>query len=397
MGSEGVASPGAVHSQRSATPRPGPPAAAGTSRGSARGTGGGLVVGVTAAASPSGLAVTRAVRDAAGIGGVLALDVDRGDVDGVEWRLADTTSPTVADGLSGADAVVHVACADDLESALGIDAGLRRSRAVRSAQAVLTASAALGVAHVVVVTSAMVYGARPGGPVPVPENADLAADPDDGLVGDLLEVEDVAARAVRTHPGLRVTVVRPAALVGPGVDTVVTRHFEAPRLLTLRESQMLWQFCHVDDLGRAVAHVLGSGLAGPVTVGSSGAMSQAAVEAVSGMRRVELPAGLAIATAERLRRVGVLPMPAGDLSYVVNPWVVSSGTLRRDGWEPLLDNESCLRVLLVEVAGRRALASRRLERRDAALGAAGAAVAVMGTAAVWRQARSRRRRPGGRT
>lgn len=324
----------------------------------------------------------------------MAVDDRRGAVDGVEWRLADTSSPTVAASLAGADAVVHVACADDLEAALGVDGGLRRSRAVRAAQAVLTASAALGVAHAVVVTSAMVYGARPGGPVPVPEGAALGAEPDDGLVGDLLEVEDVAARAVRAYPGMRVSVVRPAALVGPGVDTVVTRHFEAPRLLTLRESQMLWQFCHVDDLGRAVAVVLREGLAGPVTVGSSGAMSQTAVEAVSGMRHVELPTGLAVATAERLHRVGVLPMPAGDLSYVVNPWVVSSSTLRSCGWEPLLDNETCLGVLLSEVTGRRALASRRVERRDAALGAAGAAVAVVGTAAVWRQARSRRRRPG---
>jgi hypothetical protein len=53
----------------------------------------------------------------------------------------------------------------------------------------------------------------------------------------------------------------------------------------------------------------------------------------------------------------------------------------------------CLDVLLEGVQGRLAVAGRRVGARDAAaLGAAGAAVALIGTAAIWRQARHRRRR-----
>jgi len=188
--------------------------------------------------------------------------------------------------------------------------------------------------------------------------------------------------------------VRPAALVGPGVDTVITRHFEAPRLLTLRDDRMAWQFCHVDDLASAVALCVTAGLAGPVTVGSPGALNQTAVEAVTGMRRIELPGALAFSTAERLHRVGVLPTPASDLSYVVYPWVVGSARLRDAGWVAGYDNETCLGVVMSEVRGRSALAARRVGGKDAALGAAGAAVAVVGTAAIWRQARARRRRSG---
>ena len=50
----------------------------------------------------------------------------------------------------------------------------------------------------------------------------------------LLEIERLAAQAPRSHPGLQVTVLRPAAVVGPGVDSLLTRHFEAPRLLVVR-------------------------------------------------------------------------------------------------------------------------------------------------------------------
>ncbi len=354
----------------------------------------GLTVAVTNAAGPAGRAVVRALRDHAGIGPVVAVDTRRGAVEGVTWRLADPSSPSVGRHLEGVDAIVHLACVDVLGPALLLDGRARRAKTVRAAQAVLTAAAAVGASQVVVVTSAMVYGAPPDNPVPIPEGAPLAAVPDDGLVGDLLEVEQVAAAAVRSHPGLGVAVVRPGALVGPGVDTVITRHFEAPRLLALKDDRMAWQFCHVDDLASAVALTVTAGLDGPLTVASPGALNQAAVEGLSGMRRIELPSALAFSTAERLHRLGVLPTPAGDLAYVVHPWVVGSARLREAGWSAVYDNETCLGVLMAEVSGRNALAARRVGGKDAALGAAGAAVAVVGTAAVWRQARARRRRGG---
>ena len=91
--------------------------------------------------------------------------------------------------------------------------------------------------HLVVVTSAKVYGARPDNPVPLEDDAPLRAVADAGIVGDLMDVEQLVAVARDVHPGPEVTVVRPAALVGGDVDTVITRHFEAPRLLMVRGSE----------------------------------------------------------------------------------------------------------------------------------------------------------------
>ena len=355
------------------------------------------VVAVTGASGPVGERVVAALAGVPDdVRRVVGVDAQRGRATGVAWRVADASSPAVADKLAGADVVVHLACDTDLAAALVTDAGLRRGRAVRSAQAVLTASAAVGARHVVVVTSAMVYGALADSPIPLAEDAPLQAPPDAGLVGDLLEVERLVDIAGRSYPALTLTSLRPAALVGAGIDTVVTRHFEAPRLLTVREAPTVWQFCHVDDLASAVVRVVLDGLAGPLTVGSEGVLTQTSLEQLSGMRRVELPSALAFGTAERLHRVGVLPMPVGDLAYVVHPWVVPSTRLRDAGWRPAFDNETCLGVLLEQVRGRRALAGRRVDGKDAALGAAGAVVALVGTAAVWRQARVRqaRRRSG---
>jgi nucleoside-diphosphate-sugar epimerase len=283
-----------------------------------------------------------------------------------------------------------VAASTNLGADLNLSARTRRERATGQIQTVVISAAAAGVARLVVVTSAMTYGASPANAVPLPEDAPLAADPDEGMVGDLLAVEQVLRSAAEVHPGLAITVVRPAALVGPDIDTVITRHFEAPRLLTVKGGCPAWQFCHVEDLATALVTTVELGLGPVVAVASKGWMTQPEVEAVSGMLRVELSESMALGIGQRLHRVGILPFPASDLAYAMYPWAVSSHTLEEAGWQPAYDNETCLGVLMDNIRGHHAMAARRLDRKDAALGAASAAVALVGTAAIMR----RRRRKG---
>jgi nucleoside-diphosphate-sugar epimerase len=333
-----------------------------------------------------GIRLTRALVAAPGVRRVVAVDTTRGDVEGATWRIADITSPELASRIAKVEVVVH--CGVDLGVAADPDA---RSRVnVRSAQAVLTAAAAAGVRRVVLVTSAMVYGAVADNPVPLSEDAPVEAVPDGALVADLLEIERLAQRARTAHPSLEVTVVRPAALVGGGTDSVFTRHFEAPRLLVVRGTHPRWQFCHIDDLVSALL-VTATQPVGPIlTVGCDGWLEQDEVETLAGLRRIELPAAVAVGTAERLHRLGLSPAPASELQYVMHPWVIPSTRLREAGWRPVHDNTTALGALLEQIGGHHAVAARRLGRKDATFGAAGAAVAVVGTAALVRAARKRR-------
>jgi nucleoside-diphosphate-sugar epimerase len=348
---------------------------------------GGLTVAVTGAAAGVARALAERLVEAPDVRRVIGLDDHRGDVPGVTWRVTDVCDPGLASRLRGVDAIVHLA----MDPGLAVDGEQEGARQVRAAQTVVTAAAAAGVRRVVLATSAMVYGAHADNPVPLPEDAPLRAEPDGALLRSLLDVEELAARAPKAHPGVSVTVVRPATLVGPGVDSVLTRHFEAPRLLVVRGSVPRWQFCHVDDLASALEFAARGLVSGVVTVGCEGSLSQDEVERVSGMRRIELPSTLAFGTAERLHRIGVVPAPASDLQYVVHPWVVPSTRLLSAGWRPVYDNETALGALLEQVSGHHAVAARRLGRKDATLGAAGAAVAVVGTAAMVRRARRKRR------
>ncbi len=345
------------------------------------------VVAVTGAARGLGLALTSRLAASPLVGRVVAIDDSRGDVSGVTWRIADVRDPALAGRLADVDVVVHT----DVDLSPDSDARARRAFNVRGAQTVLTAAAAGGVGRVVLVTSAMVYGATPENPVPLAEDAPLSADSDDSVVGDLLEIEHLAQRSSRAHLGMQVCVARPAALAGDGIDTLITRHFEAPRLLAVKGHAARWQFCHIDDLVAALELAAAGQVTGAFAVGCDGWLEQEQLEEIAGLRRIELPAALTFATAQRLHRAGLTPAPVTELHYVVYPWVVDCKTLREAGWRPQYGNAEALEVLLDQRAGHHAVAGRRLDRKDATITAAGATVAVIGTAAIVRQVRRRRR------
>jgi len=352
-----------------------------------------LVVAVTGAASGVGHALSAALADHPDVRRVVAVDDHRGSLTGVSWKVLDVREPALVQRLAGCDVVVHAVLPDvpghGTQTRHG-DRDLAQARLVDGTRTVLTAAAAAGVGRAVLVSSAMVYGASRDNPVPLDEAAPIRAAADGSALDGLLEIEELAARARSVHPGLSVTVLRPAVLAGPGVDSDFTRHFVAPRLLMVKDSRPHWQFCHVDDLVSALALAALGRVEGAVAVGSDGFLTQAEVEAIAGLRRIELPARMAYGTAERLHRLGVTAAPASQLAYTAEPWVVASTRLREAGWRPVHDNASALRSLMEENARNADLGIRHFGR-DATLGAAGATVAVLGTAAVVRQLRRQRR------
>ena len=210
----------------------------------------GAVVGVPALRIARLLAATRGQAD--GVAEVRVLAPVRGMLEGARWRVVETDGPGVSAELAGVDVLVWVATCTDLAEALARRPADRRAALLRTGRALTLAASAAGVGHVLVVTSAEVFGAFPDNEVPLPDHAPVRAVLDEGFVGDLLAVEALVEESREHHPDVRFTLVRPAALVGAGVDTALTRYFEAPRLLSIKTGSPAWQLCHVDDLASGV-------------------------------------------------------------------------------------------------------------------------------------------------
>lgn len=359
-----------------------------------------LIVAVTGAAGSLGDHVVRALAADPDLAGVVAIDSSATPAkhknlhaaDGaaqasarVAWRTSDVRHPSFAHALDGVDVVVHTAVAQDPEA----PAVERRAGNLEGVRTLLAAAAKAGVRRVVVISSAMVYGALPDNPPLLTERSELRAAADDSIVGDFVRIESLVAEFAAAHSDIDIVVLRPATIVGPGCDGVLTRHFETSRLLAIRGVVARWQFVHVADVAAACALAVSCAVDGVVNVAPASTLTQSDLEEITGSRRVELPASVVFGAADRLHRAGVTLAPAGELGYLAYPWVVDSSRLYDAGWRPVHDSATALRTHLT--LARSAEGQRRFGRDDATRAAAGATVAVLGAAALLRRSRRRLR------
>lgn len=328
-------------------------------------------IAVTGAASGLGLALLE--RLAARPGGAPLAGLD-----------ADLLAPGLADHLAGVRTLVHLAVSYDVTA----EPDERRRQTVEGTAALLEAAREAGVVRVVVVTSLDVHASPAAGTaLPTGEDLPLRAHEDGALTGDLLEVERLVDHATRT--GLEVLVLRPATLVGgplgAAYDGPLLHALSAPRLLAVRGVEPLWQLCHSDDLLSALELAATGPLSGAAAVASAGWLPQREVEQLTGRRRIELPASVALSTAERLHRAGLTPGSPAELDRLLSPLVVEPRRLTEAGWTPAWTAADALAAHLAGRAG----SSGRAGTYTAA--GAGATVALVGTAALVRRARRRRR------
>lgn len=344
----------------------------------------GVGVGVTGASGGLGRALVERLAGGPDAPLVVGLDATPAPVAGVQWRPADVLARDLATHLTELRTVVHLAVSYDPTA----DAASRRNRTVRGTRAVLEAARKAGVRRVVLVSSLDVCASpAPDELLPLTEERTLRSDPDSALTGDLLELERLADHATRT--GLEVLVLRPAALVGAGLgaayDSSLLSALLAPRLLAVRGTEPQWQLCHADDLLSALELAALGDLTGVAAVASGGWLAQREVEALTGARRVELPASVVLSTAERLHRTGLTPGAPAELDRLLAPLVVQTARLAAAGWEP---GWTAAEALAAHLAARPSAAGRAGSYTAAG---AGATVALVGTAALVRRARKRRR------
>jgi nucleoside-diphosphate-sugar epimerase len=275
--------------------------------------------------------------------------------------------------VDGADTLVH----------LDGDVDLTR-RVVAALDATVSA--------VVLLSSATVYGAWPDNPVPLTEDAPLRPNPGILDAAGHAEAERVLGDWAAEHPGASVTILRPATMVGPGVDSWLAQALGGRGLVRPDRADPVGQFVHVDDVAAAVALAAQDRLDGVYNVAPNGSVPGEVVRNLSAWRpSVAVPTWLARVAARWGWALGVSRVPPPVMALVEHPWVIASDRLQAAGWTPQYTSEEAI------VAGRPPSRWREMSpgrRQSAALAGAGVATAAVVGAGAVAVARARRRHRG---
>ncbi len=284
--------------------------------------------------------VTQLLRRAGAAHRVYVRGVDGNLGTRVLSALAGVEGLDVATGHAGSpvtgcfDTIVELGVGDH-------DTRARRRESVTESVAEFLADAeAVSASHLVMVSSAMVYGAFSNNPVPITEESVLRPVPEFVFARQLASAEELVEEWRRAETGRSVTVLRPALGMAEDGTSSLARALAAGLGHRFGEDDPVAQFVHLDDVASAVALSVERRLDGVYNVAPDGWIPGERVRALTGDRlRFPLP--------ERLREVvGALrwrfqrgPIPPGLDPYTREPWVVANDKLRSAGWTPTVTNE----------------------------------------------------------
>lgn len=311
---------------------------------------------------------------------------------GVEVVVEDLATADLEALLDGAATVVHLAFA----TADGVEADLDTARAnVAATRRLLESAGKASVEHLVVLSSATVYGAWPGNPVPLTEEAPVRPNPGFGYAAAKAEVERLCAEWADERPGATMAILRPAPTLGDDHESWLSSALRqaSSGVRAGDEAEPPAQFLHVDDLAAAVVLAVQAPLDGAYNVAPDGWISADEVRALAGAPpRVRVPVGVARAMAAIAWRWRVARTPPGLIPYTMHPWVVANDRLRAAGWTPGSSNAETY-VAAHEGTWWSRLSPKR--RQELALAVSTTAVAsVAAGVAVFVRRRLRARRAG---
>jgi nucleoside-diphosphate-sugar epimerase len=269
------------------------------------------------------------------------------------------------------------------------------ARAVRRESALAGLAAALDghpqVTHVVLVSSAMVYGAWANNPVPLTEDALLRPDVEFPFARQLGAAEQLVDEWRLTEAGRTVTVLRPAVAMAADGTSRLASALAAGMGQRAGEADPPAQFLHLDDLATAVLLAIEQRLDGVYNVAPDGWVAGERVRALAGaVPRMRLPDRMNEVVTNLRWRFQRGPIPPGLRSYTRWPWLVANDRLKAEGWKPAVTNEQAY-VEGTEAKWWTMVSPKR--RQEIALGGLGivvATIALVVTQAV-RRARMRRR------
>jgi len=219
-----------------------------------------------------------------------------------EFVRADIRNPFIAKVIRNGevDTVVHAASASYAPRAGG-RAALKELNVMGAMQLFAACQKAPAVRRVILKSTSEVYGSSAHDPVVFTEDGSSRRPLGPGFAQDSLDIEGYARGLGRRRPDIAVTILRLANMIGPAMDTALSRYLAGPIVPTVLGHDARLQLLHEQDALGALERGTMAGKAGTFNIAADGIIMMS--QAIRRSGRIPLPVpGFGVWAIDSLRR-----------------------------------------------------------------------------------------------
>jgi UDP-glucose 4-epimerase len=253
-----------------------------------------------------------------------------------EFVRADIRNPFIAKVIRNGDVdtVVHAGAASHEPRSAG-GAALKETNVMGAMQLIAACQKSPSVRRVVLKSTSEVYGSSSRDPAAFTENSTSYRPPGEGFPRDSIDIEGYARGLGRRRPDIAVAILRLANMIGPAMDTALSRYHAGPLILTVPGRDARLQLLHEQDALGVLERATMAGKAGTFNVGASGVIMMS--QAIRRAGRIPVPVpGFALWALDSLRRAnGYTEINREQLGYLSFGRVMDTTRMRIDlGYTP---------------------------------------------------------------
>ncbi|MDP8978080.1 MAG: NAD-dependent epimerase/dehydratase family protein [Actinomycetota bacterium] len=253
-----------------------------------------------------------------------------------EFIRADLGNPLLSRVLDAirVDTIVHLSLTATPRRAGG-RARMKERNVLGTMQLLGAAQKASSLRRLVMKSTTAVYGSTHADPALFREEAEPPGRPLEGYSKDAMESESYARALGRRRRDVGVTILRLANVVGPEVDTSLSRYFSLMVVPTVLGYDPRLQLCHEVDAVEMLRRATLGGPSGAYNVAGPGIVYLSQAIRLLGKACVPVPLPLFSPAAGVVRRAGVVDFSPEQLSFLLFGCVGDIGRMRaRFGYEP---------------------------------------------------------------
>jgi UDP-glucose 4-epimerase len=253
-----------------------------------------------------------------------------------EFVRADIRNPFIAKVIRNGevDTVVHAAAASYAPRSGG-RATLKELNVMGAMQLFAACQNAPTVRRVILKSTSEVYGSSAFDPVMFTEVTSSRKPLGEGFARDSIDIEGYARGLGRRRPDIDVTILRLANMIGPAMDTALSRYLAGPVVPTTVGRDARLQLLHEQDALGALERATVAGKAGTFNIGASGIIMMSQAIRRSGRLALPLPQSGVRIVDSLLRATGGSEINRDQMRYMTYGRVMDTTRMRTElGYQP---------------------------------------------------------------